>query len=397
MVQVRLKMHLFSPRKFCNLAGMITERQVRMAFHHFAFLLISVAVVSGCTVSKNAAAGTDSLPAPALKPFGRTILNSEQNLELISSAAQVGFQFEGTECRIHASVPSWLNHNYLQYELDGVYQKRVRISAKTATPLVLTAPTGGVHTVWIYKATEAHTGPVAIQRIDGKNIKPLQRPTAPMIEFIGNSITCGAAADPSEVPCGTGVYHDQHNAYMAYGPRVARALGANFLLSSVSGIGIYRNWNSDGPAMPQVYEKVDFQDATTQHWNFATYSPAVVSIALGTNDFSRGDGKKERLPFDSARFVSAYISFVQRVKTNYPSAQIALLSSPMVNGDARTLLQNCLTAVKINVDRQNPSAKPVAVFFFKPMQARGCSGHPNVEDHGIMADELLPFFRSLLR
>ncbi|HEU4903682.1 MAG TPA: GDSL-type esterase/lipase family protein, partial [Flavisolibacter sp.] len=277
-----------------------------------------------------------------------------------------------------------------------VYQKRIRVSAKTPTPLVITAPTSGVHTVWIYKATEAHTGPVIIQRIEGKNSRPLQRPAAPLIEFIGNSITCGAAADPSEVPCGTGVYHDQHNAYMAYGPRVARALGANFLLSSVSGIGIYRNWNSDGPAMPQVYEKVDFQEKNTARWNFAAYSPAVVSIALGTNDFSRGDGKKERLPFDSTRFVNAYIAFVQLVRTKYPSAQIALLSSPMVNGDARALLQNCLTAVKAGVDRQNPSAKPVAVFFFKPMQAKGCTGHPNVADHGVMAEELLPFFKSLL-
>ena len=48
---------------------------------------------------------------------------------------------------------------------------------------------------------------------------------APLIEFIGNSITCGAAADVSEVPCGSGVDYDQHNAYYAYGPRVARMLG----------------------------------------------------------------------------------------------------------------------------------------------------------------------------
>jgi hypothetical protein len=30
------------------------------------------------------------------------------------------------------------------------------------------------------------------------------------------------------------------------------------------------------------------------------------------------------------------------------------------------------------------------------MQARGCGGHPNVEDHAILADELLPFFKKLL-
>ncbi len=224
----------------------------------------------------------------------------------------------------------------------------------------------------------------------------LQKPRAPLIEFIGNSITCGAAADPSEVPCGSGQYHDQHNAYLAYGPRVARALNANFVLSSVSGIGVYRNWNSDGPAMPQVYEKVDFQDTNPQRWNFTTFTPQVVSIALGTNDFSNGDGKKERLPFDSARYVTNYIKFVQVVKSKYPRAQVALLSSPMIQEKNRERLQNCLTAVKARIDATHPSDKPVALHFFQPMRASGCSGHPNVDDHAILAQELLAFFKKLV-
>lgn len=260
--------------------------------------------------SKPGSPRIDYLPARALHPFGRTIINNSQQLELISSAAHVGFSFEGTECRVYAVSVSWQDHNYLQYELDGVYQKRVRISSKQTDTIVITAPKAGTHTVWIYKATEAHTGAVIIQSIAANKIKALQRPAAPLIEFIGNSITCGAAADPSEVPCGTGEYHDQHNAYMAYAPRVARALGVNFMVSSVSGIGIYRNWNSDGPVMPQVYEKVDFQEQNPQQWNFSTYTPQVVSIALGTNDLSKGDGKKQRLPFDSARYVQQYVQFV---------------------------------------------------------------------------------------
>ena len=391
-----MKKHQCLHKNFCNVVRMTTRlgSLPRLLLHTSFFFL--VLFFSACTTPQKAPTLV-GLPATALQPFGRTVINKEQQLELTSSAAHFGFSFDGTECRITASVPAWLDHNYLQYELDGVYQKRLRISSKAGEPIVITVPNGGKHTVWIYKATEAHTGPVIVQSVSGTNVQPLQRPAAPLIEFIGNSITCGAAADPSEVPCGTGVYHDQHNAYMAYGPRVARALNANFLLSSVSGIGIYRNWNSDGPTMPQVYQKLDFQEKSEALWNFKAYSPQVVSIALGTNDFSRGDGKRERLPFDSARFVNAYIAFVQLVKTNYPSTQIALLSSPMVNGEAREQLQNCLAAVKANVDARNPTAKPVAVFFFKPMRASGCTGHPNVEDHGIMADELTPFFRSLLQ
>lgn len=362
--------------------------------HNHLIVAICICCIS-CSTSKVVTQAINNLPATALKPVGRSIINNNQNLELISSTVHFGFSFEGTECNIFASLPNAAGHNYLQYELDGVYQKRIRIEGGSKLPTVLIAPTQGLHTVWIYKATEAHTGGINVEKITGKNIKPLKQP-APQIEFIGNSITCGAAADPSEVPCGKGEYHDQHNAYYAYGPRVARALNVNYILSSVSGIGIYRNWNSDGPTMPQVYDKLDFQENNTQQWNFETYSPKVVSIALGTNDFSMGDGVKKRLPFDSAAFVSNYIKFVQLVKSKYPKAQVALLSSPMANGASRITLQNCLTAVKENVDALNKAGKRVALFFFEPMHAHGCSGHPNVEDHAVLAKELEPFFRKLL-
>jgi hypothetical protein len=371
-----------------------------MPTNKFAFPIIALVIVcAGCRVTKHpveSAVPLKNLPASAMQPVGRSLLNEQHNLELISSACQVGFSFEGTTFSIQVSLPSGLQHNYLQYELDGVYQKRVLIDSASAAPLVIKALSTGKHTIWLYKATEPYAG-IIIHSVSALNVNALQRPTAPLIEFIGNSITCGAAADASEVPCGAGEYLDQHNAYMAYGPRVARALGVNYIMSSVSGIGIYRNWNSDGPTMPQVYEKSGFQLQSQQSWNFSTYSPQIVSIALGTNDFSDGDGKTPRTPFDSALFVQQYIQFVQQVKSKYPAAQIALLSSAMVHDRKRSLLQNCLSAVKEKVDALFPSAKPVALHFFQPMQARGCTGHPSVADHEILANELVPFYRQLLQ
>ncbi|RNI29213.1 SGNH/GDSL hydrolase family protein [Rufibacter latericius] len=362
-------------------------------YRHLAVALCALYV--GCTSLKNPSGQlSDELPATALQPLGRFLVNDAQNLELISSGAHVGFSFEGAQAQVIASAPYAGAHSYLQYELDGVYQKRVRVSGQQDTVLI-SAP-AGKHTVWLYKTTEAHSGSLILQKISAPKVTSLKRKTAPLIEFIGNSITCGAAADPSDVPCGTGEYHDQHNAYQAYGPRVARSVNANFILSSVSGYGAYRNWNSTGPALPEVYEKVDFQAKTTQNWDFGKFTPQIVSIALGTNDFSDGDGKTPRLPFDSARFVTAYTAFVKNVKSKYPQAQIALLSSPMMNGPKKQTLENCLSAVKKQIDAAYPGSKPVAMHFFKPMQASGCTGHPSVAEHGIMATELEPFFKGLL-
>jgi Carbohydrate esterase 2 N-terminal/GDSL-like Lipase/Acylhydrolase family len=360
-------------------------------------LLLTACIGSFCFFcSPSVAAIKDTLKAISLHPYGRFLQNSNGSLELISSAVNFGFRFTGPYCSIYASLSDPSAHNYLQYTVDGIYYRRIKISGKISQSYNIVGLGKGEHTIWIYKATEATTGPIFIQKIYGHEIVALKVANRPLIEFIGNSITCGAAADPSEIPCGAGEYHDQHNAYYAYAPRIARMLNTNFILSSVSGIGIYRTWNTAGPSMPQVYEKTDFLMNSTRNWDFKIYSPRVVSIALGTNDMSDGDGRTPRLPFDSAVYVNGYIRFIGLVKSKYPHAQIALLSSPMINGKKRILLQNCLTAVKVQIDKKYPSGKRIALFFFKPMMARGCGGHPNVEDHAILAAELAPFFKKLI-
>ena len=367
----------------------------------FYYFFIKICLLGGCfSCAGMGVTVADSLPGDrlsgdrlsgsALPLYGRCLVKDGQ-AELIGSASHIGFSFSGNECAVYTG-----GSGYLQYVVDGVYQRRIKIPGKDGGPLLITASKAGTHRVWIYKTTEANSGPVFISQIRGKGLQPLKEPVAPLIEFIGNSITCGAQADASEIPCGTGEYADHHNAYYAYGPRVARELGVRYMLSSVSGIGVYRNWNSDGPTMPQVYEKARLDAADNRLWDFARERPSIVSIALGTNDLSHGDGVKPRRPFDSVVFVDTYIKFVRLVKSKYAAAQIVLLNSPMEHGSEGLLLERCITAVKKKIDGLYPSGKRVATFFFKPMEPKGCGGHPSVEDHKILADELLPFFKGLL-
>jgi hypothetical protein len=88
-----------------------------------AICLLCLSCTSSCIptqTTRTPVQKTDTMPAAALHPFGRAVLNNAGHLELISSAAHFSFSFEGTECRIVASLPG--GHNYLQYELDGTYE-----------------------------------------------------------------------------------------------------------------------------------------------------------------------------------------------------------------------------------------------------------------------------------
>jgi hypothetical protein len=308
---------------------------------------------------------------------------------------QVGFSLKGSECFVKTDVPQGQDPSYRQYEIDGKYRGRVRL--RNGRDTVRLHAGNGTHSAWIYKATEATTGPVFIRSVTGRKMRALARPEdLPVIEFIGNSITCGAAADASEVPCSAGRYSDQHNAYLAYGPQVARALGVNYFLSSVSGIGIYRTWNAEAPSMPLVYGKARLREGDREAWDFSRYHPAILSIALGTNDLSEGDGISPRVPFDSARFVADYTAFVGTVHRRYPKARIVLLGSHMVSGARRALLERCLARVKKEADPMLPSGNALSLFYFPPMQAHGCTGHPDIAGHTRMAQLLEPFLGKLL-
>ena len=344
----------------------------------------------------NYKSNNDTLYAIKLKPIGRYLFNDKKELELISSAVHFGITFTGKQCEIYVALKDKNDHNYIQYEVDGIYKKRIRFDGKDKNPLLIKTGGIGKHTVWIYKTTEAHSGAIIINKIVAQHVKSITPSKNAMIEFIGNSITCGAAADTTDLACNLGEYKDHHNAYMAYGPRVARSLGVNYMLSSVSGIGIYRTWNMEGPSMPQVYENTDFQLNNSNKWNFKTYSPKIVSIALGTNDISLGDKINPRKSFDEALFISNYVDFIRLVKSKYPKTQIVLLNSPMVKNASGEVLKKCLQSIKLQSDIAFGSYKPVQLFFFNPIEIHGCGGHPSVEDHLLMAKQLIPFLKKIL-
>ena len=81
----------------------------------------------------------NELTASELKPYGRSFLNAENNLELISSAVHFGFSFTGQSCTIDAFINDANGHNYLQYELDGVYQKRIKVEGNKIQSIIINA------------------------------------------------------------------------------------------------------------------------------------------------------------------------------------------------------------------------------------------------------------------
>ncbi|WP_053990881.1 SGNH/GDSL hydrolase family protein [Mangrovimonas sp. TPBH4] len=332
---------------------------------------------------------------PQFEYKGRVAAHDNGDRALVGSASSVAFAVKGDSVTV-CLKSEYKPRNYVVVTIDGKYHKRHTIKGDSVNKMVLKLDGNESHHIEIFKATEAASGEVIFKGIETEELLPVEDNKALSIEFIGDSITCGALADNSGIPCNEGEYIDQHNAYLAYGPRVARALEANFVLSSVSGIGMYRNWNDENieePIMPQVYENLYLNADSSKPYDFS-FQPDLVSICLGTNDMSNGDGVKDRLPFNADKFTENYINFVKLIYGHYPNTKIALLNSPMIQGENNEVLVNCLE--KVQAYFKETMQKEIAVFQFDTLYVNGCNYHPSVEENEIMAKQLLPFYQEIL-
>lgn len=355
----------------------------------FIFLILVVSIT---------ACRTDNAPDPAIGRMGRTLVAASGTIELIGSASLVEFRFRGDSCTlVLSSVAGPGDHNMVALELDGEYVGRRKVNGSELQRFPVKAGSGGAwHILRLYKATEASNGVVVFHRAEAAELSKVEDQRGFRVEFIGNSITAAMGADTTELPCGKGSkWYDQHNAWWSYAAISARNVKAEFMLSAISGAGIYRNWNSDGPTVPQQYQSAYLRLDSTRRWDFSAWQPDVVTIALGTNDMSPGDRTKPRDSFDSARFVTTYVDFVRSVVTNYPNTQVVLLTSPMMSGTRAATLYRCLQSVRKQCLDGKVTRIPLKIFEFREMKATGCTGHPLIPEHQEMARQLTPFLEML--
>ncbi|MBP6680184.1 MAG: hypothetical protein KA166_03270 [Saprospiraceae bacterium] len=359
------------------------------------FILLILIAGLGCKDKKMTFFPTNH---PLLIWQGRTYADNSGSMYLTGSASSLSFRFYGSKCRV------WLQnnapgqeYNYISLTIDGVHQERIPIRFNTFTAIdVVPSQRKDFHDVSLYKETEPVNGSIIISAVEADSLGAFPTSTKKKIEFIGNSITVGMSSDESLVKCDAGNWYDQHNAYNAYGPRVARALDMDYMINGFSGIGMYRSTRDEYPVIKDVYESAFFgPDPTSPRWDFKKFIPDYVSICLGTNDFSDGGGMTPRAPFDPEKFITAYVDFLKIVRGHYPGAHIIITNTPMLPPELNEILTPCLEEIKSKAGAEG--IKPISIFSFSKMYSGGCGGHPSVEEQGMMAEEFVLFLKGIVK
>ena len=194
------------------------------------------------------------------------------------------------------------------------------------------------------------------------------------IEFIGDSYTVGYAAASTARECSEDEVWRSTDSSLAFGPQVAHRFGADYRILAISGRGMVRNYmNGPGDTLPTAYDRLlpgdDLAAADDPAW-----SPQLIVIGLGTNDFSTPVGPGE--PWRdgatlSAAFEWRYVEFVRALHRRHPSARMLLLASDAGDGAAERAIhrvQRRLAGEGIAVGE---------VFALGPLALDACNWHPS--------------------
>jgi hypothetical protein len=305
------------------------------------------------------------------------------------SGVSVRACFKGTA--ISAILNDERGENIYAIILDKIPIQRIHPQAGVQTYLIAEDLSDTIHEVEIFKLTEEMFGKtyfLGFQIDDADSLVEIQDSRDHLIEFIGNSITCGYG---NEGQSGGTFGASTENHYMSYAAITSRSFNARHLAVCKSGIGIYRNY--DGPVggnadcMTNFYDRIYLYDAHPKY-SFAE-TPDLICINLGTNDFSTSGG-------DSAFFVSTYLNFIDSIQNHYTQPDIVCLIGCMLGGATLTRVRNY---VQFITDSANNRGKG-NVYFFEMSEQTGDLGigidyHPTVSQHMENSRELIQYISEL--
>jgi Carbohydrate esterase 2 N-terminal/GDSL-like Lipase/Acylhydrolase family len=301
--------------------------------------------------------------------------------------------FEGTwlSMRAISSTPD----NRVAVLVDGGEPRVVRLPQGESTTLLAEGLTPGTHSVDVVRRTETWQGLLTVRGFvlasDGRLLPPSPLPRRRML-FIGDSVTCGEGVDRPPTCIKDAAAFS--NAYLSYGMLLARRFDAQCHLVCYGGRGVLRDWQGKRDVLhaPQFFDLALPEETAAATWDHAAYTPDVVFVSLGTNDFNIALGP----PPEREEFVATYVRFVRAIRARYPEAQVLLTEGAIINDGDPQHPQKTVLREYLNETARRVGDARVHVIPSTHYPGDACDGHPTGAQHAAMARDLEAPIRELL-
>ena len=339
-----------------------------------ASLLLGAAICSAETI-----AASDG----RISWIGRTETTTEGAVSFDWSATTLRLRFSGTalELKCRDTNTDWFN---LWVDTPQGPQATSAFKVKGDTTITLFKGKKGVHEVIIQKRTEGEQGTAIFESFstDGRFLDA-PKPHSRLIEFIGDSYTCGYG---TEAPSRDDPFKPEtENPALTYADIVARFFDAEAVHISHSGRGVVRNYDdfNQQDNMVKLYAQT-YDQHCEKAWT-PGYTPDLVVIYLGTNDFSTG--RQPHLDY----WCSGYAALLRQVRAFHGEQVPIILMASKANeqmglyvraAGERSGVGNLHYCI-INESAHNDTSD------------LGASWHPNYRGHRKIASILAPYVASV--
>ncbi len=337
-----------------------------------------------------------------IRRLGRTLMRNG-TLWLGYSLTGAEFDFDGTSLSAELTT-DWVNDEawkenfqpYMAVLVNGKLSKRFAVSEGTAEYELYRSEKAEKVRIRLVKLSENAFSKVGVLSFSANGKLTAAKPCSErMIEFVGDSITCGFGIEGKSV-CDN-FRTSTENPLINYASLTANGLGAEYQLTSWTAIGVYSNSVKDEGVtepdnawtMPVIYDYTDkavdgMLGNEPEKWDFSRFAPQLIVVNLGTNDkdFTRG------IPERTAAFENCYREFIAHIREKNPQAHIICALGAM----GRELLPQVENAVKVLADERIIS---LGFDVQREEDGIGSEWHPSAVTHRKMADKLIAEIKRL--
>lgn len=280
---------------------------------------------------------------------------------------------------------------YKKYEMSNLNPYFITVDL-TSTP-------GTSHELSFVKVTEASNGDatgwmeIGDITVNGGSFltqaqAQTQRPqNCPLQQFkmlvIGDSITAAYGTDGT-FPCTYSA--STENVQDGYAVLTAQAIGASIHTVPWSGKGVVRNYGDknqmSAEPMPLFYNRT-IATRSDLYWEPSRYTPDVVLVMLGTNDYSTTPR-----PSDD-RFIAGLVNLLTTIRKDYPKAKIASMCAPMRADRQCINIEAAVQTFKGDVTYVDIDPSTMDGGY-------GCDYHPSIQSQANIASVVIPAVRKML-
>jgi lysophospholipase L1-like esterase len=332
---------------------------------------------------------------PRVAIMGRVDRSSPDRIRIGYPGVTLRVRFEGPSLAARFSTSTAASR--IAVIVDGGAPRVVHLAGGESEVPLADGLGPGPHQVDVVHRTETWQGIVTVRGFAlGAGGKLLPAPPWPArrLLIIGDSVTCGEAIDRAPDCRDAHAAAVTSNGQLSYGMLLSRALGAQAHLVCYGGRGLVRDWRGKTNVLngPQLFDAALPVDGHPVPWDHADYTPDVVIVSLGTNDFNL-----DLDPFpDREAYVGAYVAFVRAIRAVHKDAYVLLTEGAIVNDDKdptrpqKTVLRDYITETVRRVNDPRVQAVPATHY-----PGDDCNPHPTRAQHEAIARDLEPIVRAL--